>query len=645
MTLAESVSATAAAIPRAQPRVGAEPASANGSLARAELLTPRMVLLVVLGLSATYFAWHLGRGWIPNDDGSLAHSAERVLQGELPHRDFDDIYTGGLAVLNAAAFRLFGTTLWTLRLVLFAVFLAWVPAIHAIAGRFVRPMAAGAVTLLAVVWSLPNYPAAMPSWYNLFLATFGILALLKHLEDRRQRWLVAAGVAGGLSFLVKVIGLYYVAGVLLFLVFHAQEEGRAGPGPHQPRGTAYAIFVSVALLLFVAALAALVREHLRAPEVVHFLVPAALIAGLLVRGEWTAPAGTSTERFGRLARLVAPFLLGVALPIALFLVPYVRAGAVGDFVHGVFVLPTKRLGVTELRMPSLWTALALLPLGVLARHARRPLTRRESTLLIAALVLLLLASRFVAWPYLGVWSAARNLVPALVLVGVMVLARRRGADEGDPLLRRRMLLLLSVTALCSLVQFPFASPVYFLYVAPLVVLSTLALVRYLRPASSAVPRAVTAFYLAFAIWLVNTSSLYGMGTVYRPYYRVARLAPERSGGALEIGRVQSIVYNYTIALLLEHARGGYTWASPDCPEIYFLSGLRNPTRSLFEFFDEPVGRTERVLRALEQHGVTAIVMNATPGFSPRISDELAGALAQRYPQAERVGNFLVRWQP
>jgi hypothetical protein len=342
---------------------------------------------------------------------------------------------------------------------------------------------------------------------------------------------------------------------------------------------------------------------------------------------------------------VAPFLLGVALPIALFLVPYVRSGAVGDFVHGVFVLPTKRLGVTEMRMPPLWTALALLPLGVLALHARRQLTRRERRLLIVALVLLLVASRFVAWPYLAVWSAARSLLPALVLVGVMVLSRRRSADENDPLLRRRAMLLLSVTALCSLVQFPFASPVYFLYVAPLVALSALALFRYLRPASNVVPLSVTAFYMAFAVLLVNTSSLYGMGTVYRPYYRTARLTPERAGGALEIGRVQSIVYNYAISLLLEHARGGYTWASPDCPEIYFLSGLRNPTRSLFEFFDEPAGRTERVLRALDEHRVTAIVMNATPGFSPGISDELAGALAQRYPEAERVGNFLVRWQP
>ena len=35
-----------------------------------------------------------------------------------------------------------------------------------------------ATTVLAVFWSVPNYPAAMPSWYNLYLATGGTLALM-----------------------------------------------------------------------------------------------------------------------------------------------------------------------------------------------------------------------------------------------------------------------------------------------------------------------------------------------------------------------------------------------------------------------------------------------------------------------------------
>src|SRR6185369_14855596 len=99
-----------------------------------------------------------------------------------------------------------------------------VPAFYYCASRWVSPAGAAVATLLAIVWTLPNYPASMPSWYNLFFATFGVAALFRHMDDPRARWLVVAGVCGGLSFLMKVVGLYYVAGVLLYLVHRTRAD-------------------------------------------------------------------------------------------------------------------------------------------------------------------------------------------------------------------------------------------------------------------------------------------------------------------------------------------------------------------------------------------------------------------------------------
>ena len=603
------------------------------------------MLIAVLVLSATYVYWHLGRGWVPHDEGALAQSAERLLQGQLPHRDFDDIYTGGLAYVDAAAFRLFGTTLWSMRLVLFAVFLAWVPAVFYLASRFVKPVAAGGITLLAVAWSLPNYPAPMPSWYNLFFATFGVAALFRHLEDGRRRWLVAAGLAGGLSFLVKVVGLYYVAGVLLFLVFHAHAQARAAAGREAPRGIGYQLFVSVSLLLFVAVLWALVRHQLGVPEVVQFVLPGALVAALLVRNEWTLPAGTSSARFASLVRLLGPFLLGLALPVALFLVPYALTGALGAWAQGVFILPTKRFGAAAIHPPPLATMIALVPVGILAVGARKvsaQVRRWEIAILAGVFLLVVIASGTVDELYRVVWYSVRNLPPLLAVVGVVVLTRERATDAEAPLLRAQTMLLLSVMVLCSLVQFPFAAPIYFCYVAPFVALTALALFCYLRPVAPAMPTLLVAFYIAFAVFRVNTSALYGMGTVYLPYFVTERLASERGG--LEVARFQAADYKYIVPLLRKHARGGYTWASPDAPEIYFLAGLKNPTRSLFEFFDDPRDRTARVLHAIDSHGVTAVVLNRMPEFSPQIPDDLVAELERRYPFGANVGKFQIRWQ-
>ncbi len=198
------------------------------------------------------------RGWIPHDEGTLAQSAERVLQGELPHRDFDDVYTGGLSYLHAAAMAAFGVNLRSLRLTLFGFFVLWVPACYAIARRFASPVPAGLVTLTAVAWSLPNYFAGLPSWYNLFFATFGVLAFLKFIETDHRRWLIVAGVWGGLSVLMKIVGAYYLAGGLLCLAYMEQNR----PAPHrQERGWSlvYATFVGVSCVAFVGVLLISVR--------------------------------------------------------------------------------------------------------------------------------------------------------------------------------------------------------------------------------------------------------------------------------------------------------------------------------------------------------------------------------------------------
>jgi hypothetical protein len=605
----------------------------------------RLFPLALLAVCLAYVGWRLGHGWIAVDDGTLGHTAERVLHGELPHRDFDDVYTGGLAYLNAIAFRLLGTTLWTLRVVLLVFFAAWVPAVYYVARRFVRPPAAGAVTLLAIVWSVPNYPAAMPSWYNLFFATFGVAAVFRYLEDGRSRWLMAAGVAGGMSFLVKVIGLYYVAGVLLFLVYQAHAASRAHAGLSAERGSGYALFATGALIAFVGVLMMVVRQQLHTSEVVQFVLPGALVAAFLVRSEWTIPAGGSRARFVELGRLLAPFAAGVSIPIALFLVPYATSGSLGAFANGVFFLPMKRFGVATMPMLSLWTAVALLPLVVLfvgARAWRARSTRWWLTILVPSLVALFAATLWTNGAYRFVWYSGRNLLPLLVAVGVAVVARSVAADSPTSPQRARLMLLLSVTALCTLVQFPYSAANYFCYVAPLVVLTAAALLDSLPPVTPTVPAALVAFYAAFAVTRVNGSPAYLMGERYIAPLPVQPLALPRGG--IDVPNYMAPAYRAVVGVLRRHARGGYTWASPDCPEIYFLSGLRNPTRSIFEFFDDQHERTKRVLGALDRHGVTAVVLHREVIFSQPFTPDLIAGLEQRYPYAADFGPFQVRWQ-
>ena len=205
-------------------------AGIQGKKLAALLITGWVLVGVAAGL-------RLNQGWVPHDDGSFAQSAHRVLQGELPHRDFAELYTGGLTFLNAAVFWIFGENLIWLRLPLFIAFLASVPCVYYIARRFVPPLGAGLVTVAASAWGFPAYPAAVPSWYVLFLAIGGCAALFRYLEVSRARWLFIAGLLGGMSISVKIVGVYYVLAALCFLTFVDQRRALGAEAPIASAGS------------------------------------------------------------------------------------------------------------------------------------------------------------------------------------------------------------------------------------------------------------------------------------------------------------------------------------------------------------------------------------------------------------------------
>jgi len=182
------------------------------------------------------------------------------MQGQLPHRDFDEVYTGGLTFANALAFRELGVNLTSLRIVLFMCFLAWVPAVYYVASRFLSAHAAGGLTLLAVAYSIPNYPAPVASWYNLFFAVFGVAALLRYIETRARGWLVAAGLCGGLSIVVKISGLYFVAATLMFFVYRAQALSIAEKGESRERHSVYSVAIALGLAIFLGLLVKIILE-------------------------------------------------------------------------------------------------------------------------------------------------------------------------------------------------------------------------------------------------------------------------------------------------------------------------------------------------------------------------------------------------
>jgi len=600
----------------------------------------RFGLACVCVFGVWYLLRCLSQKWIPHDEGALAQAAERVLDGQLPHRDFAELYTGGLSFFDALAFRVLGINLLALRYAMLPFYAGWVAATYYCASRLVSPLSAFVVTALAVVWTVPNYPAAMPSWYNLFFATYGAAALLRFMETGGRRWLVAAGVMGGFSMLIKVTGLYYVVACLLWLVAH---EALGRPAVTHPGGRAYRAVLAVALVGLVLATACLVRRPPLYEHFYHFVLPVAAIAAATYRGVAAAEDAPFRLAIKRLGWLAGPFLGGVLLPVALYVGWYGILGCLGALLHGVFVSPATRL-VSAAMPPMEWTGLFPAAFMAIAFALAVRMGRGRGGWVVTALWLtwlLALAAGSFNYLYVVTWASVSQAIPLVVGAGAMVWVRRVGAPTGREGLER-CFPFVALAALWSLVQFPFTAPIYFCYAAPMALLALVGLLQVVDPAARPLAPALALYYGAFAVLVLNPQSIKDLG--FRASAPEASLRLDLPRGGLRISADDARTYEEVVPLLQSHARGRFTYAGPDAPEVYFLAGLRNPGRALFEFVESVPMLPDVMSRVLDSRGITAIAINLKPAFSTSLTPDVEAVLAARFPGVKRAGKFEVRWR-
>jgi hypothetical protein len=607
----------------------------------------RFVFLLVWIVSAGYVFPFRNRGWIPHDEGVLGQSAERVLNGEVPHRDFPEIYTGGLTYWNALAFRVFGLRLTSLRLILFLSFLAFVPAVFAIASRFGSPIASGLVTLLAVAWSVPNYYAAIPSWYNLFLAAWGVLALLRHVETGQRRWLFLAGVFAGVSCLFKIIGAHFIAASLLFLLYREQDLS-ASPDrvSGERRVSGYFLFKTVGLAVFLTVLSLTVQHLPGEMEVLHFLVPSAAICGFLIWCELSHGGGRFADRFSVLMRSILPFGAGVLLPVLLFLIPFAVYGALHDLTRGLITGTGAHVQFVHMRLPPLSTFWPAVPYTiVLGAGSLAPFrfARPFLILLAGTLAAALWLSGISEEVYQVIWHSMRSLGVAVVLAACLRLADAHHLGFWSPETRQKVFLLAAVVAVTGLVQFPFAAPIYFFYFAPLVALAIFALAGSEPRPPRLAHAGVLAFYLLFALLRTNPAYVYTLGNLFERYDPRAVLDLARAGG-LRVTAKDSQLYGSLIPLVQAKAGGRLIYAGPDCPEVHFLSGLEEASPRGAHSPRDPMQRPAELFRSLEERGTRVVVLNRQPPWARKIRPQDLALFEKRFPQSREIGRFVVRWK-
>jgi 4-amino-4-deoxy-L-arabinose transferase-like glycosyltransferase len=182
---------------------------------------------------------------INDDEGYLLGGVTRILEGEVPYRDFHHTYAPGRFYLVALLFRIFGEDLLVVR-GLWVVLRVLIVCLAYLAGRRIlsRPGAVAA-SLFFLLAPGPWHK----SFFHLFL--LANLFALMGLPGRRARDAVPAGLLAGATFLFR-----QDLGVFVFLVYGLLLLLGRRTGENAGRGAAFFLSGAAAILPFVLYFAA-----------------------------------------------------------------------------------------------------------------------------------------------------------------------------------------------------------------------------------------------------------------------------------------------------------------------------------------------------------------------------------------------------
>ena len=159
-------------------------------------------MTVVAGLFCYLLFYNRGLGL--SVIGYSIAPAERVMQGEVPYRDFLFNYTPGILWLNALLMKIFGVTLMTTRIGLLAFKLGALILLFGAGRRLTNGWVALVPVGLTLSWlGYGQVFNVYPDQYLMPFGLAGLICMLKYDSSSRLKWLVLCGLMTGAVFLFK----------------------------------------------------------------------------------------------------------------------------------------------------------------------------------------------------------------------------------------------------------------------------------------------------------------------------------------------------------------------------------------------------------------------------------------------------------
>jgi hypothetical protein len=540
-------------------------------------LTWISILVMVTLINGGLLWWYHDRTWWEPDDGQFAHVAERILHGEVLHRDIQDVRPGYVNFINAAALYLFGPSLLSLRYPVALIALTQ-SALLFLLFRSHGAMLAGALSLSSVALGVLHYMNPNHHWYALF---FTIL-LICHLvwTPRTSRWyLPLAGlliVTVGLTR--HLTGAFVGMGTLSFLLLvEARESGDSLSFRDQWMGR----------LLCGAMLAMLSLYLWRSTDFVAFLMFGLWPVGLLA---WQL--STVTVPNNRAIRILGGLCLGMVIGALPLLTYHMMNGSLLAMIDDNVIRPLDVLNWNLGKQVKYW----MLPLGGIIQFGDSP----------------------------GLF----NLLNALYFLTVPLFAALNGFLLLLAVRRRTLHISLALPILAAfygLISLFIQVPIYLHFSSILSIAGSLWVLSELKPgwglSTSVMLVVLSGVSIAFQAGVPIRSSIMEL---------ISTEKPELFDSRGQLPKVDLLIrgesleaYKKVVRIIEEEThQDDYLFAVPNNAELYFMTERRNPFR--FNTIDHGVlneTEVQHVIQTLER--LRPRIITFAPGAQRNTTHSLA----------------------
>lgn len=321
---------------------------------KAQTVSGMVVVAVLVVVSLLYLTVTMQRSIIVYDEGLMLFGAERVLNGDVPHRDFYAIYGPAQFYLLAGLYKLFGASVLIERALDTVERCACVVLVFVIVDRAAPRLHAILAATASLIWLQYFGAYGYPLFPALAAALAGLAFLMSTFQGAGSAsGLIAGGVCAGVVVLFRYdvgVPTFVAEGVLLALIPAPVRSG--DPAPGTTSGWVRLVFTSyhmrtVARRLLMFGLGfAVVTVPVGVVFAVYGVIPDLLFDVFTAAGNYVRMRAMP---FPRPAALWAnPSEFGVYLPLVLCAAALPTITALAGYRRGIGDVTTDRRSSTSL---------------------------------------------------------------------------------------------------------------------------------------------------------------------------------------------------------------------------------------------------------------------------------------------------------